>query len=77
MVILSKAGEDGLHTRDLLEKFRSVGYGQVLLREAMQKGYVKRTPVKKEDKKGRGGSNVVINYITPAGKQYLRELLDD
>jgi hypothetical protein len=77
MVILSKAGEDGLHTRALLEKFRSVGYGQVLLREAMQKGYVKRTPVKKEDKKGRGGSNVVINYITPAGKQYLREILDD
>ena len=35
------------------------------------------TDKKREDKKGRGGSNVVINYITPAGKQFLRELLDD
>jgi hypothetical protein len=51
MVILPKAEEDGLHTRALLEKFRSVGYGQVRLIEAMQKGYVKRTPVKKEERK--------------------------
>jgi hypothetical protein len=26
---------------------------------------------------GRGGSHVTMNYITPAGKQHLKELLDD
>jgi len=77
LIILSKAGEDGLYTRALLEKFRSSGYGQALLKEAVQKGYVRRTPVKIEDKKGRGGSNVIRNYITPVGKQYLKGLLDD
>src|SRR5215217_2793000 len=77
LIILSRAGENGLTTRDLLKKFHSTGYGQTVLRQAVDKGYVGRIPTKREDKKGRGGSNVVINYITPAGKKHLKGLLDE
>ena len=76
LIILSKAGEDGLHTRPLLNEFHSVDYGQTVLKEAVNKGYIRRSPTKVENKKGRGGSHIIINYITPAGKQYLKGLLD-
>ena len=77
LIILSKAGEGGLTARDLLNQFESIGPGQAVLKRATDKGYVKRVEVKREDKKGRGGVHVTMNYITLTGKQHLRELLDD
>lgn len=77
LIILSKAGEEGLTTRELLNRFESIGPGQVVLKRAVDEGFVRRVEVKREDKKGRGGSHVTMNYITPAGKRHLKGLLDD
>jgi hypothetical protein len=77
LIILSRAGEEGLTTRELLSQFQSVGPGQAVLKRAVREGYVRRDPVKREDKKGSGGSHVTMNYITPAGKQHLKGLLLD
>ena len=55
--------------------FESVGSGQAALKRAVEKAYVERSPIKREDKKGRGGSHVTMNYIIPAGKQHLKGLL--
>lgn len=67
LIILSRAGEEGLNTRALLREYQSIGPGQELLRELEKKGYVRRSEVKREDKKGRGGVHVTMNYITPTG----------
>jgi hypothetical protein len=77
LIILSKAGKPGLTTRELLNQFQSVGPGQVVLKRAVDEGFVTRKEIKREDKKGSGGSHVTMNYITPAGKQHLKGLLDD
>lgn len=69
-------GQDGLTTRELLKRFHSTGYGHTVLKEAVDKDYVERAPTKRTEHKGRGGSRVTMNYITPTGKQHLKGLLD-
>jgi hypothetical protein len=39
-----------------LKRFELVGFGQVVIERARKKAYVKRIPIKIEDKKGHGGS---------------------
>jgi len=39
-----------------LKRFELVGPGQVIIERARKMAYLKRIPIKIEDKKGRGGS---------------------
>jgi hypothetical protein len=52
-------------------------YGQTIFRQGIQKVIVKGLEMKREGKKGRGGSHVTMNYLTSADKQMLKEPLDD
>ncbi|MDQ3962263.1 MAG: hypothetical protein M3230_07250 [Thermoproteota archaeon] len=52
-------------------------YGRTVIREAVGKGYVERTPTKKAEHKGRGRGHVTMNHITPHSKQHLKGLPDD
>jgi hypothetical protein len=74
--MFGEAFNDNLN-RDLLKQFESIGPGQVVLKRAVEEGFVKRVEVKREDKKGRGGVHVTMNYITAAGKRHLKGLLDE
>jgi hypothetical protein len=42
LIILSKAGDGGLPTVELLNELGSTGYGQVLIKPAEEKGYLER-----------------------------------
>ena len=72
LVVLSKS-EEGLTTRDLLDKIKSVDYGQRMIKKADQEGYINRVE-QKMDRGGRGSSHVVVNYITPKGNELLKKL---
>jgi hypothetical protein len=76
LIILYRAGEKGLNTRALLKEYQSIGPGQELLKDLVKKGFVRRSEVKIEDKKGRGGTHVTMNYITKDGTRYLKNLVD-
>jgi hypothetical protein len=42
-----------------LKRFELIGAGQVVIERARKRAYVKRIPIKIEDKKGRGGGSLI------------------
>ncbi len=65
--ILKKNKE--LHTRELLIKLGSWGYGQSLMKRATNLGLIERK-VKKEKSRGRGKPRI-YNYLTNRGREVV------
>ena len=49
-----------------------VEYGQTVIREAIGKGYVVRTPTNEAEHKGRGRGHATMHHITRHSKQHLK-----
>jgi hypothetical protein len=59
-----------ISTVKLLRKLKSTSYGQHIIRRALKEGYIAR---KEQPPKGKG-NYLVIYYLTPKGKAFLRKL---
>jgi hypothetical protein len=70
LLIVYRAGEDGISTVKLLEELGSIDYGQTLVRRAKKQGYIKRIIGESEH----GHFAPVYNIITPKGKRLLEQL---
>jgi hypothetical protein len=69
---VQKSGDEGISTRRLLyNEIKMIGYGQSLVKRAEAEGYIMR----KETQSGHKGAHLVMNYLTPKGKQILSQLL--
>jgi hypothetical protein len=75
LLVLSRAGDKGLPTLDLLDKLGSTNYGQHTIKEGEKLGYVERVSVKVP--KGQKGNMFVINKLTKKGKQIVAKLTEE
>ena len=75
LLVLSRAGDKGLPTLDLLDKLGSINYGQRTIKEGEKQGYVERVSVKVP--KGQKGNTFVINKLTKKGKQIVAKLTQE
>ena len=74
LVALRDEENKGLSTRELLERIKSVDYGQRMIKKAEEEGYIKRV-AEKRDRGARGESHVVVNYITPKGRDFVNKII--
>lgn len=74
LLILSRTGDEGLPTLELLKKLKSSNYGQRMIKLGQKKGYIERLKVKIP--KGRKGNVFVINRLTEKGKQLVSKLTE-
>jgi hypothetical protein len=68
--VIKAAGKEGISTRKLYDKIGMIGHGDKLVDRAEREGYIKRVkkpPIKK-------GAWLVVNLLTPRGKQLLAKL---
>lgn len=71
---LEKAGPSGLSTNEAsLRVFNSRQYGNRILKQAEQMGYITRERLDN----AKGGHYYVVNKLTPAGRKLLQELTHD
>jgi hypothetical protein len=75
LLILSKTGDEGLSTLDLLKKLKSSNYGQRTIKLGQKKGYIERVNVKMP--KGQRGNVFVMNRLTERGKQVVVKLTEE
>jgi hypothetical protein len=61
-----------ISTVKLLRKLKSTGYGQHIIRRAVREDYM----AKKEQRPEGRGNYLVVNYLTPKGKELLSKLMD-
>ena len=67
---LEGEGEEGLSTRQLLQKVSRTHNAQEIIKRAEEKGLIRRVSQSPKTK----GNWLVINYLTPRGKELLRKL---
>ena len=76
LLILSRAGDKGIPTVELLKKLKSSHYGQQMIKLAASKGYVERVSVKQTEVGRKGGSkSFVINRLSHKGKKLVQKLI--
>jgi hypothetical protein len=61
-----------ISTVKLLQKLKSTGYGQYIIRRAVKEGYITRKEQQKPE--GGKGNHLKVNYLTPRGKALLSKL---
>jgi len=68
-MVLKVAGDKGLPTVQLLKRIHSTNYGQRMIKLGEKNGYIERVKVKVP--KGQKGNSIVINRLTPKGKELI------
>jgi len=75
LLILSRRGDEGLSTLELLKKLKSSNYGQRMIKLGQKKDYIERMNVKMS--KGQKGNVFVMNRLTEKGKQIALKLTEE
>jgi DNA-binding PadR family transcriptional regulator len=76
LIILSRAGNEGMRTEKLLKELGSTHHGQDTIRLTEKQGFIERVKETRRPE-GQKGNYAVYNIITPKGKEYLQSLLQD
>ena len=78
LLMLSRSGDKGISTVELLKKLKSSHYGQQMIKLAESKGYVERINVKQPEEGRKGGSKTfVINRLSQKGKKLVAKLITE
>jgi hypothetical protein len=72
LMVLGKAGDEGMPTEKLLTSVKSTHHGQGMIKLGVSKGYIERFTVPQP--KGKRGNAYTINRLTPKGKRFLAKV---